>query len=873
VADWTHLRDRVVFDAVFAQELQAEFAARGIGAGATLLIAARRIEHAPGYTLRLEGYHVQLVANVYEAAGGAIDVSGHDGAPGNTGARGDDGFANAADSAPGGPGGNGDDGQGGTGAGSITLIVAEPHGARLLARGGGGGDGGQGGNGGRGGDGRAPTRRIEGWEGTGGGAGGAAGHGGPGRNGGQITIRRIAGDEPTSDASGGRAGVGGAGGTGGAAGRLSLQGDAPDGARGADGPAGVLVVPSSATLAPADWWQSVRQLLGSVTVQWADYRTDVGLYHYRRYAPARADTAGLLVEALDEFAAALTLVPGWPRTLQFTRQITANQTPTGVPRNVDLIPDFRGFEGVVTDYGPMVLSLFSSARAMLENAADVGSNKTRLRLEVESLRGKSETLAQEIKIAALERQRAIAERGQTENRLAANQAALDTLAAEERQRRLELDQSQIGTVLEIAIGIAAVAAAIYTGGASIAALAAIPGLLIKAGASLGDELGYDPAPDLYYVRGRHLEDWFEPDPKGGVRLKPELGDLVGGLKKAFDETKGFVDKFRALAELERATVDGAAQTRSKELLKQRLELTFDKAMAVLRDEQTDLQVSAAQRRLELNDADATALAQQEHVLTADVIQLGQIAATLVKQAQRYADVITQYTFLATRAFDVWTFDDRADSFTFDLGHLDPDRLAGAYSALSRGDSTRVTALLAEYLPSWGRLPSIIDLRADFEKYSNELVSDLRFFHVTDPATLDALQLDSMATFDLPIDDFPASRRESKTNAAYITLVGATATNPRVTVLLEHTGTSWARRLDGSVVQLQSPPRTTPISAGLTASDLGGVPGNAPTQSFWGRSPAARWRISIEADERAQSQVDLSGLTEITVALTFQSILV
>lgn len=40
------------------------------------------------------------------------------------------------------------------------------------------------------------------------------------------------------------------------------------------------------------------------------------------------------------------------------------------------------------------------------------------------------------------------------------------------------------------------------------------------------------------------------------------------------------------------------------------------------------------------------------------------------------------------------------------------------------------------------------------------------------------------------------------------------------------------------------------------------------QIFWGRSPAARWRISVTPQDAAAAELDLTGLTEIQLAVKY-----
>jgi hypothetical protein len=151
---WTRVRDVIMVD----PKLQALIDEKAPAPSATeILLLARKIEHIPGFVLRVPGRDVVLIASEYDAKGGSIDVSGAPGGPGPSGPGGS-ASPTPANSRSGGPGGAGGQGGPGQNASSIVLLCETLHGAHLVANGGAGGAGGSGGAGGGGGEGRIVHR-------------------------------------------------------------------------------------------------------------------------------------------------------------------------------------------------------------------------------------------------------------------------------------------------------------------------------------------------------------------------------------------------------------------------------------------------------------------------------------------------------------------------------------------------------------------------------------------------------------------------------------------------------------------------------------------------------------------------------------------
>ncbi len=67
--------------------------------------------------------------------------------------------------------------------------------------------------------------------------------------------------------------------------------------------------------------------------------------------------------------------------------------------------------------------------------------------------------------------------------------------------------------------------------------------------------------------------------------------------------------------------------------------------------------------------------------------------------------------------------------------------------------------------------------------------------------------------------------------------------------------------------IKAPPRRELSPAqvhGINPNDLD----ESAKQQFWGRSPAARWRIRIPVESAADAGLDLSGLSQIQLAIRY-----
>jgi hypothetical protein len=236
-------------------------------------------------------------------------------------------------------------------------------------------------------------------------------------------------------------------------------------------------------------------------------------------------------------------------------------------------------------------------------------------------------------------------------------------------------------------------------------------------------------------------------------------------------------------------------------------------------------------------------------LTNNTVLLGKLTRVIVRRAQAYMNYLTRFQFWATRALEIYAHRDYSDSLTYDIGYLTPDHEENAYLALARGDGSRVLPLLDAYLTSYSKLPGIIVLRDEYEAYRQGLVTQQEYWIFTDVSSPDANKLAKFRQtgsleFQIGLDDLMPDRFECKMDGVAVALSGATSTDPLINCVLMHEGTSSVKVLGGGMKSYAYPPRGCPLLAEKSEADIGNVPPTGP-ESFWGRSPASKWRLYLE----------------------------
>lgn len=865
VISWIYFRDQIIVDENFKNEISAEINFRKLAPGSTLLIGARDIRHTSNYKLRLENYNIVLITDIYNAAGGSIDVSGLSGIDGQQGPEGELGKAGPAENnRPGGNGGNGTNGTPGTDGMNVTIFTRQLSDGHFISQGGSGGKGGKGGNGGQGGKGRIGGTRFEVWEGTPGGNGGNGGTGAAGGNGGQLKVIYVDGNNPILDAAGG---IGGAGGPAGVGGKGS-EGQGAPGSPGSAGVNGKEFPSSSIHVDKSEFWDRLRNEIGSVSDDWANYRVRIGEYYFRTFTPAKQDYSNNLALAAEEFISALMLAPGNLKAKLRLDQINTNQNIIGVPRDFDLVPDYDRYERVVTDYVPLVQLMFQTCLDLLEKGFDVGSKKERLAGEIRHINDLLKILNAERDAAELAKAASKANLEMAAKRIDANNAEIEANREALEKLQLELEGQFVESVWRVAQAVVAVISAAYTAGAS---LAAIPGLLVSAQGTWR-ELVIDEKTGTATYKGKHLVDWIDwKDSNGKVnpKPKPEIAALIKGLKDVVGNSSDLISKAKVLSDIDKSTIEGDINSKYKELVRKGAELAFEHANNTVRLKQDEILAEAANLRINQANSDLQEILALQDKLDTQIITIAQIDRILINRVQEYANYITKYLFLAARSLELYTLEDMTSDFSYAYGYIHPDIEENAYAALARGDVSRVLSLMKEYILSWNSLPGFT-YRDRYETYRMGLSTDLQFWHFKDPSSLNQLRQTAEFEFSIPIYDLLPNRLEPKVDTVYVSLIGATANDPRISCILEHSGQAYTRRRDGSIVTIFAPARQGPISASKVEGEFGGLQ-DPLHATFWGRSPAARWRLFIEPEVLTRSNVDLSGVSEIQIAVAYQSI--
>ncbi|MGW7531345.1 tetratricopeptide repeat protein [Amycolatopsis sp. NPDC054798] len=876
--DWLYVRDTIQVNAALRQEIQAELDFRKLPKyqGKTLALVARRIVHDPGYALAIDGYPLLVIAESYQGNGGALDASG---LHGPTGAHGPAGRSYEGIGADGDPGGDGGPGEPGAAGSAVTVLAADVSGLHVLARGGQGGSGGSGGDGGHGGPGHVVNKPggpiISPGNGGRGGNGSTGAVGGPGAH---IVLHVVTQSSVTADGGGGAAGPAGAAGHGGKGGRPpGIGSKGADGRPGQPGSPGPAVQPESFTHSATDWWTLARTVLGGKAPVWADYRTRVGEYLFRSYAAAIEAKKDLRVQAGHEFDRALVLEPGQQQALRLSQYIAANLSPIGQPYNVDLVPDFPDYEKVVTGYDPIVKSLLDNAVNMLLEIKQTSNQVQRLGVDIAHVTGMQTVLKVELAAAQAGEAEAKAREGEALRRLEVNGAQIQAVIDQMTQESLEFP---IGDVINTIAAFAKAAMAFAAFAGIVVALAAeIPEAQAAADPPSGElqaAVQYATAANLIVTQvkatesfdpqtgkfnNEYLVNYFDWSVADDPKLKDDKKAGVSDINSLFDVGKDFAEAFKLLGQLRIAAPKPETAAKHKELVLRHLELLADYNLAKLDSTRNRLLVAQVNAKIALNKQDLDTMNGLAAGWDADIAQVSGISRTVIAQTQSYVDVLSRYAFYAYRALDLWTFSDHSSSFSFDLGYLHPDEIEDTYERLARGDTSMVNRMLGDYLSNWTGMPALLQMHVPYDTYKNNLDLDPRYVKIADPAVLASLKAAGTASFTLTLGDFPAGFTEVKVERLHVGLVGATISEPRVVVLLEHTGQAVNRRKDGVVVNLAAPAKRSTEAA--TADNQDPDRGSTTArQAFWGRSPATTWRITIDADSARSASLDLSGLREL-----------
>lgn len=848
---YTRIRDHILIDDALKKKLEA--------LRDSVTLVAREIVHAPGIDLRLPGRRIVVVADHYDARGGAIDVSGVDAESSSNGAPGSRGDARAK--RPGGPGARGTDGHNATNAGSIRIVAQRLGDVRLVAIGRIGGKGGNGGRGGAGGDGRVDSGDLHGIPGSTGGSGGGAGNGGNGGNGGQIDVEFTAAGVPPPllmQVDGGPSGAAGAPGPGGISGHPT---EGPEhGARGPAGRPGAHGAPGTTRIEPisaaAFWTHAVKQLGAGSVAAWAAYRLLAGEYFYRQFRPGIPGRDDRLRLASTEFDAVFRLEPGNLDALRYQRQIELGHNVLGLSNNLDLDPRFDEYLPRFASFATFITGIYNQGIGLL--LAGQAQSVAELTLALDEGR-----IATEISFTSADL--AAAETGIE----AANRAADDIEARlSVMNERIELasrpkpdEGISIGTVLStvgtVAAAVASVIAAVPTAGASLYAL--VPSL-----AGLAVQLN---------EIGGHL---FAATTAEKDKLKTEYEKVGKNADNVVKGVKSVVNLVQAIQQLTGGKTAGNAEV--VDLMRRGIQLSHELLVAKLRVEQSTLTASA--RRLQLTGSQklAVLVSQQLKQLASGRTIFIEAGLAAIRATQRKIDTTLRVAFQAQRSLAIYTFKDQAGLIAYDTGFIHPD-IEADFDEQDIATPALVDAYSRAFLP----LLDPLDLQQAFDAYYNsdaqfEFVPSWSFQWTSDPANLDGFRTsrDGQRSLLFLVNgpDLPADEFEAKIEQVSVALVGATAVLPALTCRIQHggiylsrprTGAMVTQRLSEHIAQVRPQFVSFQDQPALSSTGPQGSE-RARTDHLWGRGLGGQWLLTIEDRDLLANGVDLDRVTEVQLMI-------
>lgn len=812
----TFYRDRIVLNNDFKNRTKLDT----IPMGTTLLLAAR--EFSVDGTFVLDGRNLVLLADRFDGSRGAIQVKSlPDGSPGP----------------------------------KVTVVCRELAGVNITSTGGIGLEGDPGAPGKEGRPGRPAALPFKpGGPGGPGGKGRTGGRGNVGGSGGEITLVYMEDNVPggfnaaslqVPGGPGGSGGPGGPGGPGGEGGPGEPDGPTgPDGPEGDTGPIGPTGLPGSvqtSQVAEAEYWQALLPLAD----QWAGYRLRMAEYYFRAYNPSGLPTSGYLDLALSELNAVLQLDPQNVQAAIYKNQLLNNQNVLGLARDIDIIPDFEYYEQVVTQYGPLVLNLFNSASDLLIGNLTLDQMRQTLTREIAHIQGL---------LLALEAERSAAERGKlaadAEQQMAITR--INDIQSRIEARREELEDKRVSWSdvlgfggLVVFTGIIALA----TGGSGAAMLVAF-------------------LPDVLSLTGGDSLPFSEKD-------REDVLDKARGLKE-YEAAKNnlpgsIMPVVLSFAKMIKDLNDAQGDAEMIKLLKESVELTHARLLARLHNEQANFTLQAVTLKLEQAMRDLELARSQLGGLVTDLAFLEQVALTLIRSAQGYMDILVKYAFFAARSLEIYTLADLSDEIRYDYGYIHPDIEQDYQDRL-----LPLAQLIGAYQTSWSRFVDIVNYRNSYDNYfgSSNKVNDKVFLSFTDPRLLAQFRQVPNLLVTVDLQYLPPTRYEAKIEYVLLSLTGATANVPAISCLVEHSGRFTTRKRDETTMSLILRPRPTVVQTAKTGLTYTGVRiGTSPRDlGFWGRGVATTWNVSIEPDEMARRQIDLSGLSAIEIEIGYEAFL-
>ncbi|KAG4434954.1 hypothetical protein IFR05_009566 [Cadophora sp. M221] len=841
----------------------------GLEPGDTLCLIGRQVTITENYDLK--GRNLEIYASIFVNPNKAIifnqGTSGAQGVRGNGGAWGGPGMPNGSVGEIGKAGGDGTHG------GFVKVVAEKLTDLHVNVRGGDAGNGGAGGNGGKG---SAVQILLDRWPAvsaipSNGGDGGRGGRGGNGGNGGSVAVSSpdyI--NDPAVDISGGNAGEGGSGGAGSSPGDVELvQGEHDmeipvidisgeyglQGTPGDRGDTGLEGRYDKSTPSVEELWAFLASQ--TFAAEWAKYRHAVGEFFFRSYVPGVQGRDQYLGMAVDEFQAAMRLQPGQTETASSRRrdEIWNNMNPLGLPRNFDVIPNFKEYMTNLANVGGLLATFTSIGNTLLLKTSDVQAYQNIFQNQQRESKIREAKAAADLDIS-IENKKDINKALDTVQEMIADVQQRIEKAKEEMKSK-PMDWRQVaGSVFEVAVAVGAVMAAVPTGGASLVALA--PGVITLS------KTVYDNAKPLVQAM---------MDDKESETLN-EATKQFENVKKDVGEIKNAATKVTDLLNLIEGIKSKKTPDNSKllDLAQQGAELAYEHLLKQQELKRAGMTIEALEQTLDLE----TKLQKvhdeeiQRAELTEEIIR--EAGLKVIQATFSRVDVLLNFAFRAQRSVEIYLLQDQSQNVYYDVGRVHPD-----IEAEYHRDPSSLNNLIRLYQESFNRLLNPIDMWTSYQKYfDHSLFKATRRLDFVDGETLSTFRSTFTLAFVIDAAALALERYRTKIQAIGIAFVGATGAGNIITCKIEHGAFYSERTSNGSVRETVQRARHEFIAATVKPLETGGFdidsspPLDEPQGSpLWGMGIGGRYVVTIPPSELAEHQPKFEGLEAIQVWIGYQ----
>lgn len=669
-----------------------------------------------------------------------------------------------------------------------------------------------------------------------GGAGGAGENGGSGAPGGKITIRYASSTEnPTATAPGGVGGAGGMGGAGGAGRPPGRPGRS--GRPGTNGAPGVILIEQASA-------EQVFQSLDEVSANgWAAYRAEVAGYLLRKF-----DFDSQL-SALDEVNAALLLNPDDLEAATVQNRIVQRQIPSGLPRDLDIAPDY-----------PALAANLPAEIAIVQNAFQAF-------VSVISLETIADTIREQLRVLRMQLENRTQE-AQADVVIANGDVAIAQAEKVNIQKQIDLIQQDIVAAQNQSFSLGGFLTTVGTIAVSLAGMASGPGALISIAAGIASLNNLAGTRDNVALLIGELGNAAK-DPKNKTKLEQEVANVVGlggDLKDLISSTKSVISFVKVISDLDAAiTGSGQGQGQVGKLLREKAKLTRDQMVASMRERQAKARVAAAEMRVSNLISEITHIDDRLEHWSTEIAVLNAAANLLIRAARQVVDMVMDDVFLAQRAREIYQLEG-TPGLRFDFGYLHPDTERSLSPALRAAATLTSLAGMPLQILAWNQMfQQLNSAQIGFDVIHPQLSVT-----ITDPAQLQAFAGGSALRFTIGLENIPAGMFELKANALSLKMIGA-ATSQSANIWVTHSG-EWKmnRRTDGSATTMLLRPRREVFAIaagnGTLNSNIPAHPQSnsepGPPFSFWGRGAATKFTLELAQP----SALDLSQLSAIQVTV-------